>query len=121
MMSVQKWLFWMMAFAFVCAAACDDKANRNRAAPEQSAREWLDKMGYRPMGLACATTDSDGDGYVTCDVNFGDQKEQLLCGAPGAFAVEKGHGCEPERTYPISGCKTPKPWAVVAVPQRAQQ
>lgn len=36
---------------------------------ERNAKTYAAKMGIKYTGMNCSTTDSDGDGYVSCDLN----------------------------------------------------
>lgn len=48
------------------------------AAVESEAKLWLGKMAYEFKGVGCSTADSDGDGYVSCTVNRGQDREPMM-------------------------------------------
>lgn len=42
------------------------------------------EMGYKVLGVSCADSDSDWDGYVSCSVNAADQDPiSIECGYGG--------------------------------------
>lgn len=42
-----------------------------------NARKYADELGYKVVGVACTSTDSDGDGYVSCSVRVDDRADPL--------------------------------------------
>jgi len=89
---------------FGCSEFMD--SNKNHVPPKVYAERWIAEYGLRVQGLSCAETDSDQDGYVSCDLNLGEGKmEQIQCAAEGAFAMDQ-NGCN---AHPVKGCKRVKP------------
>jgi len=98
--------------AMALLAACS--LERNKLQPREEAEQWVKEMGLAVKGIACATADTDRDGYVSCELNLGEGRtDQIQCGAPGAYA--EGSGCA---YVPVSGCKKTKPNVIVQ--ERAQ-
>lgn len=76
--------------AFPAASAC----NSGNPSPEAAARAWGTKMGITFDAVSCAGTDSDGDGYVSCDARVhGDKLEvlSLQCASSYSWTTE---GCK---------------------------
>ena len=62
--------------------------NSNKA--EKTANEYVQKLyGKDPQGVSCSNSDSDGDGYVSCDVNTGTEVILLECPTFGSFFNNK--------------------------------
>lgn len=64
--------FPVLIIASLLLAGCGD-VEKARAAAKQYAQE----LGYKPLGIACTSTDTDGDGYVACSVRIEDKAEPL--------------------------------------------
>ena len=46
--------------------------------PPDAARAWAKEMGIEVAGVQCAQTDSDRDGYVSCDLRVKGDKVEML-------------------------------------------
>jgi flagellar basal body-associated protein FliL len=58
----------------------------NSSKAEKTATEYVQKLYNKtPQGVSCSNSDSDGDGYVSCDVNTGDKVILLECPTFGSF------------------------------------
>lgn len=79
-------------------AGCEDES---KDSPPVAARKWAAAMNIPVDGVQCAGTDSDGDGYVSCDLAVRGDKAQVLsiqCASRFSFT---------------SGCKSTQPKVVV--------
>lgn len=72
---------------------------------ESNVKVYAKDLNYKVLGMSCAETDSDHDGYITCTGRFQgtsnttEFKEVLECGS-GAWGVRTG-GCKPKfASYP---------------------
>lgn len=71
----------LLIFAFVVACKPPDPGPPPPR-PEESARAWASSLGLKAEGVVCAGTDSDHDGYVSCDLNVGNGRiESIQCAA----------------------------------------
>ena len=62
--------------------------NSNKA--EKAATEYVTKLyGNDAKGVSCSNSDSDGDGYVSCDVNTGEKVILLECPTFNSFFNSK--------------------------------
>ena len=62
----------------------------NSSKAEEKATEYVQKLyGNEPKGVSCSNSDSDGDGYVSCDVNTGTKVILLECPTFGSFFNDK--------------------------------
>lgn len=109
----------LAAVAYITLCAGCDTGPDLRPAPEQEARIYLGQLGLTAeiVGVSCAGTDSDCDGYVTCTAalrsgaDLPTHLESLQCAASGSTA---GNSFACNRTIPwTEGCK---PTRAVAAP-----
>ena len=63
---------------------------------ENNARIYAKKMGIEYKGLNCSTTDSDSDGYVSCDLNTTNGIVRIECALWGS-------GCKPKLNIQAGG------------------
>lgn len=73
----------------------------NVKSAKQSARRYADDLGYKVVGVACTSVDTDGDGYVSCSVRVEGREDPL------ALECSRGDWSFTE------GCKVAMPKAVV--------
>ena len=58
---------------------------------QENATKYLNNMGYEFKGVSCTGTDSDGDGYISCDVNLSDgNRLRLDCASGGVMTRTEG-------------------------------
>ena len=88
--------FWFLGL--VVMGCCE-----NPTPPEQAARSFAKDMGVEAVGVSCAKSDSDGDGYVSCAVNTGQKILSLQCAARVSSVGSFGQ-C-------VDGCKLTVPVA----------
>lgn len=60
------------AFVVVLLVGCG-----NPEVAKQAARRYATDLGYKVSGVACTSTDTDGDGYVSCSVRVDDREDPL--------------------------------------------
>lgn len=79
---------------------CQNQA-ANVTANRSNAEQWVKSTlpGYELIGFNSATLDSDGDGYITCDISVRKSEDirllQLDCPTTGnPFSFQKGGGCK---------------------------
>lgn len=78
--------------AYLLVAGCGNPEVAKRAA-----RQYATDLGYKVVGVACTSTDTDGDGYVSCSVRVEGKADPL--------ALECTRG---EATF-TDGCKVALP------------
>lgn len=96
-------LFTIVAIVCFCAMniGCQNQS-ANVSANKEHAESWVANSlpGYRLVGFNSATLDTDGDGYVTCDItvtrSVGSTIKliQLSCPTTGNITLQKGEGCK---------------------------
>lgn len=60
---------------------------------EAAAQAHAGKLGWKVKGIACAGTDTDGDGYISCTVGLGNGDERNLeCESGGSLS--RASGCK---------------------------
>lgn len=93
-------LFIFLVVALVVfGGGCNVVANVSGASEKKAKEEatsWAVGMGIQPSGVTCAGTDSDNDGYVSCNI-----AEKLANGTTQIHAVECGRALSFN-----SGCRT---------------
>lgn len=87
---MQRRTIGILAVAALSLAAVG--CNPNKVPPPDAARIFSRDLGLKVVGVSCAGTDTDNDGYVSCSVNVDDgdgrgHLESLQCAALGADNV----------------------------------
>lgn len=80
----------------VLAAGCNAigaASGRSHAQALTAARAWSAEMGVSPNRVTCANSDTDGDGYVSCNVSIekSDKSIEIIpIECAGAFTLNNG-------------------------------
>lgn len=78
-----KKFIYLLFMCFGCIRV-DPEGSKNNA------MGYAKELGYNPLGAACSSADSDGDGYVSCTVRLGDGEPPLALECQWLF----GEGCK---------------------------
>ena len=62
---------------------------------EKQAKQWAKEMGLEVKKISCNGSDSDGDGYVSCNFNVDGKITTYECA--GAFNLNQG--CRPPKVH----------------------
>lgn len=68
----------------------------NKKIAEEEARQFAADLGFTPetiQGVACSSSDSDSDGYVSCAIMIKNKEQPLNAECVAAYSI--GHGCRP--------------------------
>jgi len=76
-------------------SGCPNMLGWNKSAAEKHAKEWARSMGLQQSKVVCGSSDTDGDGYVSCAFHIGDDVRTFEC-AGWALII------------PHDGCREPK-------------
>lgn len=85
------------ALVLACAGPAQQDPMVTQASAERNAKTYATSMGYQIHGAACSGADSDGDHYVSCNLNLGDGGTRVvLCGYDDVHDVGGRHngGCK---------------------------
>jgi len=83
----------VLAFSMVGSCA------GNKTEAKAAAKQWAIDMGLDPKGVTCVNRDTNGDGYVSCNVSYSDSRGDLQ-----VRAVECAAGWA---SFNNDGCRTP--------------
>lgn len=72
------------------ARACSS-CERTGPSAHAAAGMWAQEMGYKVQNVSCASTDSDGNGYVSCTLKTaGDQSTLISLECASGWAFTEG-------------------------------
>lgn len=87
---MRRWIaITTLAMTLGSSAGCYENVERL----EGTAKAYVQKLGYQPIGVSCMNRDSDDDGYVSCTVTVN--------GLDAPLAVE----CASRWRLLTNGCK----------------
>lgn len=80
----------LIGLVVVSIVACSGEWRGSAEHAEGAARAHAKKLGWEVKGVACAGTDTDGDGYISCTVVLEDSSERALECESGGMSYAKG-------------------------------
>lgn len=100
----------LVAGALFALAACVVPEDVERQA-KANAHSWCEDMGLSCVGLSCSGSDSDMDGYVSCDLNVRDsdghtEMVSVSCGYRQGPGVN--NGCKRKLAAPVPAPRDPQ-------------
>lgn len=79
---------------------CFNYTGAHKEAAEKSAKKWSAEMHLGDPTVVCNTKDTDHDGYVSCNFNFGEGRIKTYECAGAAVLVENTGCREPKMRIP---------------------